>query len=378
MTRNEFMNRLEQLLAALPAAERRDALDYYDEYLDAAGPQREAETLAELGSPEEVARKILEAQPQLPTPADPGRQNTPLPPQRPPRRTSANWALRWAGLGIVVVVLVMYLFQHSTARRVRTAEGTTTTFSGVSTAQELPLDSTQTIETADSAYELPPEALKKLTLDLDTGSVVFEQDANITAPQVSFANKSASATLETTFRSSGSTISYKLSSGPLNAKDSKFKVTITLPAGYQMDKLDASLDMGSLTLGDLSVETLTADLDMGSVTAGTLNCDDADFDLDMGSFTAHALTARKLNVSSDMGSVTIDRLSGSDLELSTEMGSITATLTGRESDYAIDAENDMGKLTIGGNSYKEKYSSRGAAALKLRNSMGSTTLDFAS
>lgn len=369
MTRNEFMNRLEQLLAALPAAERRDALDYYDEYLDAAGPQREAETLAELGSPEEVARKILEAQPQLPTPADPGRQNTPLPPQRPPRRTSANWALRWAGLGIVVVVLVMYLFQHSTARRVRTAEETVTA-NGSSAAA-------QTGETAD-AVPLPPEALKKLTLDLDTGSVVFEQDADITAPQVSFANKSASASLETTFRSSGSTISYKLPSVPLNAKDSKFKVTITLPAGYQMDRLDASLDMGSLTLGDLSVGTLTADLDMGSVTAGTLNCDDADFDLDMGSFTAHALTARKLNVSSDMGSVTIDRLSGSDLELSTEMGSITATLTGRESDYAIDAENDMGKLTIGGSSYKEKYSSRGAAALKLRNSMGSITLDFAS
>ena len=370
MTRNEFMNRLDQLLAALHAAERRDALDYYDEYLDAAGPQREAETLAELGSPEEVARKILEAQPQLPTPADPNRQNTPLPPQPPRRHASTNWALRWAGLGIVVVVLVMYLFQHSSARRAWTAEETTTIFSSSAAAA-------QTSETPDSVT-LPLEALKKLTLDLDTGSVVFEQDASITAPQVSFANKAASATLETTFRSSGSTISYKLPSGHLNAKDSKFKVTITLPAGYQMDRLDASLDMGSLTLGDLSVDTLTADLDMGSVTANTLDCDDADIDLDMGSFTAHALTARKLNVSSDMGSVTIDLLSGSELELSTEMGSITASLTGRESDYAIDAENDMGKLTIGGNSYKEKYSSRGTVPLKLRNSMGSTTIDFAS
>lgn len=377
MTRNEFMNRLEQLLAALPAAERRDALDYYDEYLDAAGPQRETETLAELGSPEEVARKILEAQPQLPTPADPNRQNTPLPPRQPPRRPSANWTLRWAGLGIVVVVLVMYLFQHSSARRVRTAEETTPANSGVSTAQELPLDSTQTIETADSAYELPLEALKKLTLDLDTGSVTFVQDASITAPQVSFAHKAASATLKATFRSSGSTISYKLPSGHLDTKNSKFAVTITLPAGYRMDKLDADLDMGSLTLGDLSVGTLTADLDMGSVTAGALDCDDADFDLDMGSFTAHTLTTRKLTVSSDMGSVTIDRLSGDEMELSTDMGSITATLTGQESDYAIDAENDMGKLTIGGNSYKEKYSSRGAASLKLRNSMGSTTIDFA-
>ena len=54
MTRNEFMNRLEQLLAALPAAERRDALDYYDEYLDAAGPQGKGGGVVVKRHPEQV------------------------------------------------------------------------------------------------------------------------------------------------------------------------------------------------------------------------------------------------------------------------------------------------------------------------------------
>lgn len=42
MTRQEYMQQLAALLAAMPEAERRDALDYYEEYFDAAGPEKEA------------------------------------------------------------------------------------------------------------------------------------------------------------------------------------------------------------------------------------------------------------------------------------------------------------------------------------------------
>lgn len=46
MTRQEYMQQLAALLAAMPEAERRDALDYYEEYFDAAGPEKEAQTVA--------------------------------------------------------------------------------------------------------------------------------------------------------------------------------------------------------------------------------------------------------------------------------------------------------------------------------------------
>ena len=52
MKRQEYMQQLAALLAAMPEAERRDALDYYEEYFDAAGPEKEAQTIQELGSPE--------------------------------------------------------------------------------------------------------------------------------------------------------------------------------------------------------------------------------------------------------------------------------------------------------------------------------------
>lgn len=60
MNRIEFMNRLEQLLWSLPAEERSDALKYYNDYFDDAGPEREQEVIRELISPEHVAKTILE------------------------------------------------------------------------------------------------------------------------------------------------------------------------------------------------------------------------------------------------------------------------------------------------------------------------------
>lgn len=62
MRKYAYLARLEELLAALPAQERREALNYYEEYFDAAGSDREEQTAAELGDPAGVARKILEGE----------------------------------------------------------------------------------------------------------------------------------------------------------------------------------------------------------------------------------------------------------------------------------------------------------------------------
>ena len=58
MTREEFLKRLEELLADVTAEERAEAIRFYEEYLDDAGPEQEAQVLAELGSPEKVKRQI--------------------------------------------------------------------------------------------------------------------------------------------------------------------------------------------------------------------------------------------------------------------------------------------------------------------------------
>ena len=70
MKKYEYLSELEKRLSALPADARRDALNYYEEYFDAAGTDNEDATAAELGDPAEAARKILEGEGLMPD-ADP-------------------------------------------------------------------------------------------------------------------------------------------------------------------------------------------------------------------------------------------------------------------------------------------------------------------
>lgn len=60
MRREEFLKELEILLKDLPEVERTEALEYYREYFEDAGREREGEVIQELGSPRVVAEKIRE------------------------------------------------------------------------------------------------------------------------------------------------------------------------------------------------------------------------------------------------------------------------------------------------------------------------------
>ncbi len=60
MNRAEFMSRLRQALSGLPDEEIANALRYYEEYFDDAGPEREYEAAEELGDPQKAAGQILE------------------------------------------------------------------------------------------------------------------------------------------------------------------------------------------------------------------------------------------------------------------------------------------------------------------------------
>lgn len=60
MTKQEFLYRLAQQLMSLPPEERVCALKFYDEYFADAGEENWEAVMAELGSPEEVARTIKE------------------------------------------------------------------------------------------------------------------------------------------------------------------------------------------------------------------------------------------------------------------------------------------------------------------------------
>ena len=135
MTRTAFLAALEQLLAPLPEAERKDALSYYEDYLDAAGPENEARAIAELGSPGG-------GRPQNSGRADSGRQS--LPPRHPPaRKPHSRWRMVLGG-GLAVLVLACFFFQHSKATPVQPVEPASPASEIPAPSAEVPAESTST------------------------------------------------------------------------------------------------------------------------------------------------------------------------------------------------------------------------------------------
>jgi len=59
MNAYEYLNALRKALDVLPDDERANAIRYYEEYFLDAGPENEQEVIEELGSPSEVAGKII-------------------------------------------------------------------------------------------------------------------------------------------------------------------------------------------------------------------------------------------------------------------------------------------------------------------------------
>lgn len=59
MNKESFMQELARLLGDISPQERQEALNFYEEYFHDAGPEKEQEVLKELGSPMQVAAKMI-------------------------------------------------------------------------------------------------------------------------------------------------------------------------------------------------------------------------------------------------------------------------------------------------------------------------------
>ena len=59
MTRTEYIAKLTKYLRRLPQKDYEEALEYFMEYFEEAGPENEAQVIAELGTPKEAAHEVI-------------------------------------------------------------------------------------------------------------------------------------------------------------------------------------------------------------------------------------------------------------------------------------------------------------------------------
>ncbi len=332
MTRTAFLAALEQLLAPLPEAERKDALSYYEDYLDAAGPENEARAIAELGNPEEVARKILDEQ----SPAD-----SSAAPASPARKPRSRWRMVLGG-GLAVLVLACFFFQHSKAIPVQPVESISPSSEIPASSAEVPAESSSTqpaapVSTSDGlTFSLSAEMVSdELSLKLDYGTVLFVVDPNVSDITLQFDGFRTRYLTHSNKKDGTTEFSYHVPKYYALPDIDSAVLTITAPENI-LHEIDIDLAMGDVDLGTLSVEELDLELAMGSVSADSLTVKDADFNLAMGGCRIDHLTAPEFDAEIAVGDCTIGMLSGAqDVSISVITGDTDLTLEGSASDYYL-------------------------------------------
>lgn len=395
MTRQEYMQQLAALLAAMPEAERRDALDYYEEYFDAAGPEKEAQTIQELGSPQNVAEKIWEGTgAQFGTPMP----DNSMPEQGSRRRKSPVWIVL-AILAILIVVLLVFIgsFKNVTKYQYSIAESATaeevppqeTTGEATENMDESTDENTETAITKESAKRestnrlesstmtLDAKQAQTMVLDLDCGEVAFVRSNAADEITLRFENF-YSGWLERTVDESGFSVRYKIPKGYISGSDPTPTLSIALPE-IELEQIELNLNLGSADLGTLKAKSIQADLALGSLYVDELQTGQLDATLALGSAELGTVQAERVTIENAQGDVTISRLVGaSQVQVTDQLGNIALTLGEKTDGYSVQAACGLGSITVSGAKQASPYSanSKAANAVILDAALGDITLNF--
>lgn len=395
MTRQEYMQQLAALLAAMPEAERRDALDYYEEYFDAAGPEKEAQTIQELGSPRNVAEKIWEGTgAQFGTPMP----DNSMPEQGSRRRKSPVWIVL-AILAILIVVPLVFIgsfkivtkYQYSIAESATAEEVPPQEATGGATENmdESTDENTETAITKESAKSestnrlesstmtLDAKHVQTMVLDLDCGEVAFVRSNAADEITLRFENF-YSGWLERTLDEDSFKVQYKLPKGYISGSDPTPTLSIALPE-MELEQIELNLNLGSADLGTLKAKSIQADLALGSLYADELQTGQLDATLALGSAELGTVQAERVTIENAQGDVTISRLVGaSQVQVTDQLGNIALTLGEKADGYSVQAACGLGSITVSSAKQASPYSanSKAANAVILDAALGDITLNF--
>lgn len=395
MTRQEYMQQLAALLAAMPEAERRDALDYYEEYFDAAGPEKEAQTIQELGSPQNVAEKIWEGTgAQFGTPMP----DNSMPEQGSRRRKSPVWIVLVI-LAILIVVLLVFIgsfkivtkYQYGIAESA-TAEEVPTQEAAGGTTENMDESTDENTETAitkesaksestnrleNSTMTLDAKQAQTMVLDLDCGEVAFVRSNAADEITLRFENF-YSDWLERTVDESGFSVRYKIPKGYISGSDPTPTLSIALPE-IELEQIELNLNLGSTDLGTLKAKSIQADLALGSLYADELQTGQLDATLALGSAELGTVQAERVTIENVQGDVTISCLVGaSQVQVTDQLGNIALTLGEKADGYSVQTACGLGSITVSGAKQASPYSanSKAANAVILDAALGDITLNF--
>lgn len=404
MNKQTYLAKLAQLLAPLPEQERQDALNYYEEYFDAAGPEAEDATAAELGDPADAARKILEgeglmldsaqaAAGESSDAADTAQDAAPQPTGENPPTTKPELhgpasippvmgvLLALAAVLVVVCVLLIGFFGVRSSSIANTAE----TF--VVSAVEPPQDADPTTETPDSepTAEGPSAAVddnsprtmdmsfdsitpQDAVLDIDYGRLTIVIDPGAASVALHCENIYSKRFDITYTENEPLTIRYKVPANcDLNSEpEPEFVLSVPDADTFHFKDLAITSAMGDVEFDNnetITADSIELDLAMGDFTCSTVQTENFYATVSMGNFTGGLVLADSFTADVAMGNFDLGVLEGAKTcHVNAGMGNIGLTVDGKPDDYTLDLQAPMGDVAFNGKPLGSSYAQQPTSA----------------
>lgn len=427
MNKQTYLAKLAQLLTPLPEQERQDALNYYEEYFDAAGPEAEDATAAELGDPADAARKILEgeglmldsaqaAAVESSDAADTAQDAAPQPTGENPPTTKPELhgpaaippvmgvLLALAAVLVVVCVLLIGFFGVRRSSIADTAE----TF--VVSAVEQSQDADPTTETPDSENveesgtaaegssdpvdDNNPHTMgmsfgsitpQDAVLDIDYGRLTIVIDPGATSVALHCENIYSKRFDFTYTENEPLTIRYKVPANcDLNSEpEPEFVLSVPDAETFHFKRLSITSAMGDVEFDNnetITADSIELDLAMGDFTCSTVQTENFYATVSMGNFTGGLVLADSFTADVAMGNFDLGVLEGAKTcHVNAGMGNIGLTVDGKPDDYTLDLQAPMGDVAFNGKPLGSSYAQQPTSArtVALTAGMGDVVLTTA-
>ena len=410
MNKQTYLAKLAQLLAPLPEQERQDALNYYEEYFDAAGPEAEDATAAELGDPADAARKILEGEgltldstapaaagesdhaagtAAQDTAAHPAGETAAKPASHGPAAIPPVLGVLLALAAALVVVCVL-LIGFFGVRRSSIAD-TAETF--VVSAVEQSQDADPTTETPDSENveesgtaaegssdpvdDNNPHTMgmsfgsitpQDAVLDIDYGRLTIVIDPGAASVALHCENIYSKRFDFTYTENEPLTIRYKVPANCDLSSEPEPEFVLSVPDADTFHFKDLAI---TSAMGDVEFdnnETITADsielnLAMGDFTCSTVQTENFYATVSMGNFTGGLVLADSFTADVAMGNFDLGVLEGAKTcHVNAGMGNIGLTVDGKPDDYTLDLQAPMGDVAFNGKPLGSSYAQQPTSA----------------
>lgn len=363
MSRKEYMEQLDMLLRDIPHMERREALQYYEDYFEDAGEEHEADVIEELGSPEELAKKLREdlkkeegsqTQPQGQSQAQdsfhaqahaknqgPGVQNAAAGPAKKPGNGYKTMTVCFIVLGILIGI----------GQLCRLVRGVVWIVEDVSGGEPM--------ETVTESFPVYGEnEIQDFKIQAGVGELIIErwngEEISISYPKTYMKVKKEGneLSLEMKKRWYGWFGNWRNWVGLLEEDEKSYQILVKIPKDYMFHEAEIETGAGTATIEWLAAFSISLETGAGEVEAGELiAAEEISIEAGVGETVVHNLRATAADFSIGVGELNIKGRVDGDISAECGVGELTMELSNAESDFNYDVTCGVGDVSVNGRNY---------------------------